>query len=359
MIDFLIDTLKVANMVSDINFFYIENKPLSIDTKLYHYNPFPSILPKFWLPLASYDNSWSIGAITGGSDALFQHQYLIQGLYDLADKKPSISVNYTLDKYYPTIDIAGDYDKGKIQGSIVNTVAFRNFTHYQDLSLAYLINKDNYLLSGIGFGYQYNNAKIYPYSISAEQGRSVQLIIRNYEKFLFSKYNLTKIYVNANEYLNLPFKHHILYFNLQTGLAFGDSIRKTEYSLGGISEQFSVRGYNGSVINAQHILTLTAEYRFPLFWIERGLGLMPIFFKNFSGKIFFDYGKPLTAFRSSQSAIMGIGAEISLNTLLFYEVPATLTFGIASDLKTISKPQLYIQFSPQIPFLGDRKIFKE
>jgi len=371
MMDFKIDTTVVFMTTSDsevrdpeLDSGQVSNtedyiKTDSIEPKLYNYNPFPAILPKFWLPLVSYDNSWSIGGITYGADALFQHKYLIQGLYDLKDKKPSVYANYTLDRFYPTIDISGYYDKGKIRGILTSTVTFRKAERYQDLSLAYLINKDNYLLSGLGFSHGFSNAKIYPYSISPEQGTSVRLTFYNYEKFLFSRYNLTKIYINANEYLNLPFKHHILYFNFRTGLAFGDSIKKYEYSLGGINEQFSVRGYTGNVIKAQHILTLVAEYRFPLFWIERGFGIMPIFFKNFSGKIFFDYGKPLTATRSSSSAIMGTGAEISLNTLLFYEIPTTLTFGIASDLKTISKPQLYFQFSPKIPFLSDSKIFKE
>ncbi len=359
MMDFKIDTFADFVIMSEsVSISNSEEyvRPDSIHSELYHYNPFPSILPKFWLPLVSYDNSWSIGAITYGADALFQHKYLIQGLYDLQDKKPIIYMDYTLDRFYPTIDINGYYDKGKIQGNLSGLITFRKAARYQDLSLGYLINKDNYLLSGLGFSYGFSNAKIYPYSISPEQGRSVRLNVYNYDKFLFSKYNLTKVYINAIEYLNLPFKHHILYFNLQTGLAFGDSIRKNEYSLGGINEQLSVRGYAGNVINAQHLITLTAEYRFPLFWIERGLGTVPLFFKNFSGKVFFDYGKSL---KTSQSAIMGTGAEISLNTLIFYEVPATLTFGIASDLKTISKPQLYFQLSSQIPFLGDRKIFKD
>jgi Tol biopolymer transport system component len=365
MMDFVIDTLTEYVIASDSE--VISNnqeysKSESIETNLYHYNPFPSILPKFWLPLVSYDNSWSIGGITYGADALFQHKYLVQGLYDLQDKKPTIYLDYTLDRFYPTIDISGFYDKGKIQGNLSGIITFRKAARYQDLSLGYLINKDNYLLSGLGFSYGFSNAKIYPYSISPEQGRSVLLTIYNYDKFLLSKYNLTKLNINANEYLNLPFKHHILYLNLQTGLAFGDSIRKNEYSLGGIDEQFSIRGYTGDVINAQHLLTLTAEYRFPLFWIERGLGTMPVFFRNFSGKVFFDYGKvlsPLSVISHPPSTILGAGAEISLNMLLFYEVPATLTFGVASDLKTISKPHFSLQLSSQIPFVGDRKIFKE
>jgi hypothetical protein len=365
MIDFKIDTLTEYVIASDseaISDTEKYNNLVSVQPTLYHYNPFPSILPKFWLPLVSYDNSWSIGGMTYGADALFQHKYLVQGLYNLQDKKPTIYLDYTLDRFYPTIDISGFYDKGKIQGNLSKLITFRKVARYQDLSLGYLINKDNYLLSGLGFSYGFSNAKIYPYSISPEQGRSVRLIIYNYDKFLFSKYNLTKIYINAIEYLNLPFKHHILFFNLQTGFAFGDSIRKNEYSLGGINEQFSIRGYAGNVIDAQHLLTFTAEYRFPLFWIERGLGTMPVFFKNFSGKVFFDYGKVLSSLSANRQppfAILGTGAEISLNMLLFYEVPATLIFGVASDLKTISKLQLYLQLSSQIPFLGDRKIFND
>ncbi|MEO0083944.1 MAG: DPP IV N-terminal domain-containing protein, partial [candidate division WOR-3 bacterium] len=47
----------------------------TIKAELYHYRLLPSILPKFWLPIASYDNHWYFGGLTYGADALFQHQY--------------------------------------------------------------------------------------------------------------------------------------------------------------------------------------------------------------------------------------------------------------------------------------------
>ncbi|MEO0092293.1 MAG: DPP IV N-terminal domain-containing protein [candidate division WOR-3 bacterium] len=322
----------------------------TIRATLYYYNPFPSVLPKFWLPLVQYNNSWSIGALTYGADALFQHSYLIYGLYDLKDKKPSIYFDYAFDRYLPTIQISGYYHKGKIQGSLFNTFQFRKISQYQDLSLGYLFNKDQYPLSGINFSYGFSNAQIYPYSISPEQGRSVRLSVYHYPKLFASAYNLTQFNIKARNYLNLPFRHHIMMLSADLGFSLGDTIACNSYILG----ESNIRGYLGTEIKTQHLLKATAEYRFPLIWIERGLGTLPLFFKNISGAVFYDIGSKYEDRKlKTDKRLMAVGCELNLQTLFFYEIPVNLKIGIASDLTRLSQiNRIFFEILPNIPNLN-------
>jgi len=325
----------------------------SIHATLYHYSPFPSILPKFWLPLAMYDNGneWSFGAVTYGADALFQHQYLIQSLYNTKTKKPTVYFDYTLDKLYPTIYLNTVYDQGKIDGTISTVFPFIKNEHQQYLSLYYQYEKDEDVGSGLGVSYQFSNAKYYSYSISPEQGRYFGLRAKRYDKIFFSQYNLTNTSGVFREYINLPFRHHVLMLSTQIGMLWGDRY----YSIGRGDASFRIRGYAGSEIIAHHIISATAEYRFPFFWIERGLGTFPLFFQNVSGDIFFDIGKgfnSLSTLRNSLSTIKGAGAELQLNSLVFYEIPLKLTLGFGFDPKDYHKNQIYFEINQSLPFLN-------
>jgi len=355
--DINLDSLKSIEHINisdseTISYTEEQNYSDSIQSILYHYNPFPSILPKFWIPLAMYNNEWSIGAMTYGADVLFKHQYLVQAFYNLTDKKPSVYANWMIDQYYSTINIIGSYEKNKIQGNVAGSIPFLNYDRYQDLTLTYNIEKENYLMSGLSLTYRFSNIKKYPYSISPEQGSGVNLICQKYDKILRSDYNLTKISIGAGEYINLPFKHHILMLNVKSGLSFGDTFVQNQYEL-------KVRG-NINQGNKPNVLGATCEYRFPIFWIERGLGTFPLFFKNISGSIFFDWASQLYISPVEfENQIMSTGIEIHINSLVFYEIPATLTIGIASDLKDFPKPQIYLKFSPQIPFLNSLDIMNK
>ncbi|MCX7785689.1 MAG: hypothetical protein N2201_05625 [candidate division WOR-3 bacterium] len=329
-------------------------QPDTIQATLYYYSPFPSVLPQFWLPIAQYYNSWSIGALTYGADALLQHSYLIQGFYNLQDKKPSIYLDYIFDRYQPTIQISGYYDKGKIHSRLINTFQWRKITQYQDLSLSYALNKDDYLMSGMGISYGFSNAKYYAYSISPEQGTNLSLSVYHYSQLLASEYNLTQIDIHTNNYLNLPFRHHILMSSLHFGFSWGDTIAHNSYTLG----QSNIRGYKENEIKTQHILKATLEYRFPLFWLERGLGTFPVFFKNISGNIFYDIGSKFEHHRfKTDRTLMTIGSELNLQTLFFYEIPVNFKIGIATDFTRLSAiNQVYFEILPTIPSLNNYKL---
>ncbi len=140
--------------------------------------------------------------------------------------------------------------------------------------------------------------------------------------------------------------------NVKCGLSFGDTFVQHQYEL-------KVHG-NMDKGDKPNAIGATCEYRFPLFWIERGLGTFPLFFKNISGSIFFDWASQVCISPIGfEKRITSIGVELHINSLIFYEVPATLTIGFVSDLKDFPKPQIYFEFSPQIPFLNNLDIMNK
>ncbi len=325
-----------------------------IQATLYYYNPFPSVFPKFWLPLAQYYNSWSIGLLTYGVDVLAQHNYLVGGLYDFQEKKPSIYLEYIFDRYLPTIQISGSYEKGKIYCALTNIFQFSKIGQKQDLSLSCVLKKNDYLMSGMCLTYGFSNAQMYSYSISPERGRNFRLAVCHYPKFFASEYNLTKFDIRANNYLNLPCRHHILMLSGNLKASLGDTIAQKSFAI----SQANLRGYSGEEIKTQHMLKTTVEYRFPLFWIERGLGTLPLFFKYVSGTIFYDLASKIENKQlKTDKTLMTIGSELNIQTLFFYEITVNFKIGMATDLTKLSRiNQIYFEIIPVIPLIRNLRI---
>jgi len=333
---------------------YASRTPVSAE--LYHYNPFPSIYPKFWLPMAMYDNrdKWSFGAMTYGADALFQHQYMLQAYSNPEIKKPNIYFNYTLDKFYPTILVNADYEYQRLIGSVASRFSFLKNDYQQYLTGSYLFNYKYKLENGLGLFYQFNSLKYYPYSISLEQGRYLGVQGKLFDKLLFNDYSKASASLVFAEYLRLPIPNHVLMFNLNIGFTWGAYF----YTIGSSNASFIIRGSKQRDSRHNGISMIT-EYRFPVLWIERGFGTLPLFVRNLSGKIFFDIGKcyeGLNFTNIDYPTLKGGGIELSVQTLCFFQIPVNFALGMATDFSRAKVSQYYFQIKHAIPFLDNRII---
>lgn len=342
--------MRASDTLADIKY---DIFPTTVSTSLYYYNPFPSILPKFWLPMVMYEHreKWSYGALTYGADALFQHQYLLQAFYNPQTKKPNIYFNYTLDKFKSTILFNAEYEYQRLQGSIASRFSFlkNDYQHY--LTGSYLFDYKYNLDNGLGLFYQFNSSKFYPYSISPEQGRYLGFKGKIFKKDLLSKSDKSGLSLVFAEYINLPIKNHILMLNANIGFTFDGYF----FTMGRSNASFVIRGASQSN-SAHNGISFITEYRFPLVWIERGFGTLPIFFRNISGKVFFDTGRlfeGLNITNSSYPTLKGGGIEISLQTLCFFQVPVNFTLGIASNLSDKLISQYYFKIYHSIPFFDN------
>jgi hypothetical protein len=74
---------------------------------------------------------------------------------------------------------------------------------------------------------------------------------------------------------------------------------------------------------------MTAEYRFPLLYVERGFSTWPFFLKNVSGALLVDIGAASDDFRSLSYADSRqcLGAEITSRWIFSYAAPFKITLG--------------------------------
>ncbi|SOD03023.1 WD40-like Beta Propeller Repeat [bacterium JGI 053] len=115
-------------------------------------------------------------------------------------------------------------------------------------------------------------------------------------------------------------------------------------ALGGTRDLF-VRGYDDATQFGDRAAAATAEWRFPIALVERGVGLVPVFLDRLWGTAFVDGGTawcvqgcdPATAaLFPKPEALVSTGAELGADLLLGFNARFRLRGGIALPLTTIT-----------------------
>ena len=135
-------------------------------------------------------------------------------------------------------------------------------------------------------------------------------------------------------------------FHLDIGGAEGTPEALTGFGLfGGSSQLFPLRGYPENARSGSVAWTASAEYRFPVLLIDRGLGPLPLFFDRFHGSVFFDAGNAWgpqlgEEFYDNppQDMLMSVGAEASVIVAPVYQRGLTLRFGAGVPLVDAGVP---------------------
>jgi WD40-like Beta Propeller Repeat len=199
-------------------------------------------------------------------------------------------------------------------------------------------------------GYAYSNVQSTVYGISGEKGFSIGLGFDEAAHALGSESTLTGFNGLATAYQLMPWgHHHVLALALSGGTSLGSYSRRGLYSTGGFvndslydqfnsvvrQSSFVLRGYKpGQFIGTTYNL-LNTEYRFPIWYADRGLSTLPAFLRTVSGVVFFDYGAaydkldddhPFNAFRGS------VGGELWIDGVTSYFIRNNLRFGVARRL---------------------------
>ena len=351
-----------------------------VATELSAYNPLPTLAPHFWLPYFGY--SYYSGALGGlitlGSDAVQRHTYLLSALYGPKNHRAWYDFTYLYDGLYPTLGLhVADTDmtysnllKQQIGSSAQRDYIERN--RYVDASLIFpLFDLD--VQHELTFGYRrtingaltdlppwpgydgvspfqgvqaagrldylFNNALRYGYSISPEDGRTVELGYVRSTKGMGSDLVMKKYSVDWHEYIDFPFEHHVLLLRGYGGKASGDAPPQGAFQLGGdnpgdiainVNEQsIYLRGYPVNEYRGQKVALLSVEYRFPVKNIEYGFGNTPFFFKRMHGAVFAEAGSAWDGRYDSKNLKRSVGLEARMDVSLAYTFPITLRVGIA------------------------------
>jgi Tol biopolymer transport system component len=361
-----------------------------VDTSSRPYSPLSTIYPRFWLPWFgySYESGTMVGAFTFGMDAVQRHQYTASLLYGPKNGRVWYGIDYFYDGFYPTLHLhASDNDttyadflrdgqgvrdyverdktfglalivpilKNADQQSLTIGYRRKELSHLTDLppwpGYTVPLPAEGDLVSG-RLSYLFNSSRQYAYSISPEQGRTLEFGAERFDKSLGSDFEYTKYSADWHEYLNLPWKHHVLLARAFAGTSTGTAPPQGAYQLGGdnpgditlnlIDQTVTLRGYPSNVLRGQKAALGSLEYRFPITNLEQGWDTKPFYYRRFHGALFFEAGNAWDGTYHESELKRSVGAEARLDMTLAYYLPITIRFVVAKGLDKDGETQAYL-----------------
>ena len=354
------------------------------------YEPWDTLKPTAWLPLLQWSNQGAeFGATISGSDVLYRHAYNLYAGYQSISATPVFALDYVYDRWLPLIRLHAEvleepsFDKNGGLIALVNAERLDAELVIPDISDAESwqthvgVNMQTLDLSWLAAGYTttftgyqdaitgvsfvYDARDLHPRSISsASEGRLWSFALETGQG-LGGDYQGNVTIIRGREFVDL-FDEHVLAFRVDMGL--GDS-ESRPFRLGGSRSDLLVtsalnainvstrlnrrnhalRGYGEgeAQLSGESMGLLSAEYRFPIARIERGLMTPPIGIHQVYGNIFVDSGRAWDTFDASKT-YTGIGAEIGADLVLFYNAVLRMDLGVAKGLdEAIGGQQVYVR----------------
>ncbi|MCX7633764.1 MAG: DPP IV N-terminal domain-containing protein [Turneriella sp.] len=320
------------------------------------YSVFPHIFPSAWLPEIAFDSSDNLtraGFSISGNDVLWRDFYGINLLQNVEKKTTTLALAYENRHFYPDYFIAPRIEAGNGCGGVCSggaaagmRVPFIKFytRHYLYLTGAYALDRTINKEEGRGsIGYAFSNTQYFSRSISPENGRSVGVSftaeqLKNpgaRESYLYSQ-------LSYAEYLPGFFRNHVwlVYFSWTHSWQVAERILLwrafTPRDGFGV---FELRGYATSP-EGQGLLVNQIEYRFPIWQPDWGFFRIPIFFRDFYGKIFWDVAQPYQ--RSNFAATLySAGIELGHNNVFGFVLEWNAFIGYARGFGPGGEHQIY------------------
>ncbi|MBI1822461.1 MAG: PD40 domain-containing protein [Nitrospirae bacterium] len=349
------------------------------------YSPWPTLLPRFWIPIAGGDESGlQLGGTTAGSDILGRHRYDLSALYGFLSHRPAGSFQYENNSFYPTIhaglsympiiypdlltDLQGhqlDYWENKVRAEFDISYSWNFLKSSNTLKGGYFTETFSALstvpmgiqppetgvIKSLRSSWQLNTSKEFAFSISPENGRHLQIQYDWLSHQIGSDFNQNRFIAGWYEYIHFFFPHHVLATRLTGAFATGDHLVYRSFQVGGpdFTEEiiepdqtnFFLRGYPIRQLRGNKALIGSIEYRFPIYNIERGYRSWPFFLNRTHGALFFDIGNAWDRETALPDFRRGFGAEIKMDMTFSYLVPLRLRLGVGRGADSDGITQFY------------------
>ena len=331
----------------------------SIIKKEHSYNPLNTLIKPIRFPVMTIDSDSSmvLGISLFGKDVLNQHFYNFLVSYSVGHKRPAYVIDYLNYQFFPifslhfedfiypfnlddslktdsnkyywerqqqyTLSMEIPFYKMKRTFSINFGIDYEKRTESQNI---FSENNSPYFqgkLCSYFANLIYSDAKIYPRSISYEDGTTMGVGFQRYTNGLGS--DLT-FYIGdgfIHKYILIPLLNH----NVISLLALGKvtDIQKVTDKLA--PEKISIRGFK-ELDWRRRMYGGTTEYRFPLINVERGYCTWPIYLRQIHSDCFVDYrhyfDKELV-----EKDVGSCGLELIFDFMVIYNLPMSITFGYA------------------------------
>lgn len=326
------------------------------------YRPWRTLLPQFWIPIVeSTGGDVSAGAATAGSDALGRHGYGAAATWGTGRSRPDWSLSYAYDRWWPTLfasvsDNTDPWRDGEVRTREINAGALftvRRVRYTHSMLAAFSASTDDFdcadcprpLAGTVGrramrLGWNFHNARSYGYSVSRESGVALRTAIESAPHALGSDATTGAIMADARAYWHAGPPHAALAVRGAAASSWGDERRRRVFSASGAGPQLDgfdlgtgaiglLRGIDPASAAGDHALVANVDYRFPIRYVQRGIGTLPIFFRTIHGALFADAGHAWTETFRRADLRRAFGAELSLDTVVAYALPLTFTSGMA------------------------------
>ena len=327
-----------------------------------------------------YNNAPGIGLSTFAADSLQRHSYAagVGGIWGVP--RPSVSLGYANNVWLPTYSITGGLSNtpyrlatGRMVESSTLGGASVSWPWRRRHAVAVSYNFEHRWLQGIvpagwprgrfaslAASYSYGFIRNFPFSISYEAGHTFRLGAQAYARAVGGQYDQVVLSLDTRHFLPNPWlANHVLALRLVGNWAVGpDSVQKfflygtqaASFFTAQSTRLLPLRGFLpqygvGAPSPGDGLAAAYAEYRFPLWHVQRGLFSWPLFFEHLHAAVFADAGNTLTLSPSADAKAVdstasqfirhlwvSAGAEVRLDLSLAWEVPLTLRVGLAQPM---------------------------
>jgi len=215
--------------------------------------------------------------------------------------------------------------------------------------------------STVSLSWFFSNARRFAFSISPEEGQVFRATLRRSGPELGGDFNFTSLDWRYQTYLEMPWEeHHVLGIRLAGGASAGDIGFRSVFGLGGsglrdpllqvlrgeIFTAGTLRGYRPAAFAGNFFLLGTAEYRFPMFDVDRGVSALPIYLRRLYGAVFSDAGSVGSGVFTFAAVKPSVGAELRAEMTLFYGTALNARLGLARGLAREGIWEFYLTLGP-------------
>ncbi len=349
------------------------------------YSPWHSLAPTSWMPYAYVSNQQiEFGASTSGSDVLERHNYSLFAAYDFVRNWPSYALAYTYARYDPLLTLYASsmnqpvFDKNNKLQRISRQTRYDAELVYPLIRMDWMAalhfggsfarSRDGLVAANqprlsdkdtvAGVALSFDSAEEYSRSVSRSDGRSL-LLVAEKSGFNHGDYKGRVYLGDWREYVRLSGEHVLA---LRAAMGWGQGTTRP-FALGGSystfdmlgsamqgspfnRRDFNLRGYSRAQpgLLGRRMQLASAEYRFPIYRLERGITAPPIGLHQMFGTLFADAGAAWNSGKRPAKNYVGAGAELGGDVVLFYYIPlrVMLGYGYGFD-KTIGGHHAYLR----------------
>ncbi len=357
-----------------------EASPPAPYTNVKDYSPLPTLRPRSWFPLIDRnENSTSFfGAIINGADALGFHQWSAIPLYYDEQKQLGGLVAYNFynklfvsaQRQFLADDVGAAPPLLRDEETRYQVLAQHSFNSLgSSITLAAGVASEKIKVEAVannrllqtfndtitGAIISYDNTEFYKHSISAVDGRQVNIIAETYDGIGKSFYSGNTTRLEWSEYIGLG-GNHALQLKAH-GASGGSGIRP--YQLGGESEtisalggqtglarrDFPLRGYPTGLasLTGTNFGIATLEWRIPLGMVYDGMFVPPLGIGRHSLTLFAESGDAWNVNEKSQFK-SSAGVEWNVETLIGYDLLGLdMTLGFAHGFNVDGDDHVYLK----------------